>query len=656
MDLTIIIPTRNRNDGVIECVLALDHNGADLVVVDDGSDELVALPSETVRVIRHKRKRGRAAAINSGLAAALYNTVLIIDDDIYAAPDMVLRLFEEFTGQNNPKLGLAAHVVWDPDIPLTITMKWMEDMRKFPLPMVVWKPFVLSHGGYDENFSGRREDLELQLRLKPHGFAVRIMESAVGFQHRSFKIRDLIEREFTDGISSVFLHARHPDFMPQIENTEALMRNENQAADAQAVVEEISFLEQSGSSVLPAGAAQLYAHVCRYYLLHGVSEGLNDIGNIPYRQPNSTIVAIYNEAAHLHGIGELDEARRLFRFVRQRADDQYWDIADYHLGCIENELGNPTAARHHLLDCLVRNPGHDKARRLLNSTTMYQEVEPNVFEIVQPQAPRKPLFIVFGGLSNIVNAFPVVAALRTKFQCKVSWLTAPEYVSLARLSSADAVYQGPADGIIPWDWVHSEGYTHVFLAEPEAQSASQEAAPHAIDFMANKCGVRIEKRRTRLQLATDALCEAEKFMRQNKLSRSAFITAYQGDGKKTHWPNSNLAKLGQQLEMPVVVFGAEGSTDIPGTISCTSKAFPLIAALIHCSCFYLGHESGVSWLATASDTPMALFADHQTSRTGIRNLLRGEKDDIQQWDIYTRLETVVEHIQSMIRLGVPVLK
>src|SRR5262249_35941838 len=155
MDLTIIIPTRNRNDSVVECVFALDHNTADIIVVDDGSDTPVALPSETARVIRHQRPRGRAAAINSGLREALHDTVLIIDDDIFAAPDMVMRLFDEFAIQNNPKLGLAPRVVWDPDLPLTLTMKWMEEARKFPVPMVLWKPFVVSHGCYDENFSGR---------------------------------------------------------------------------------------------------------------------------------------------------------------------------------------------------------------------------------------------------------------------------------------------------------------------------------------------------------------------------------------------------------------------------------------------------------------------------------------------------------------------
>src|SRR5207247_4774489 len=127
MDLTIVIPTRDRNNSVVECVLALEHNEADIIVVDDGSAQPVLLPSDCARVIRHERPRGRAAAINRGLKAAQHDMVLIINDDVYAAPDMVVRLVAEFILHNNPKLALAARVMWDPDVPLTLTMKWMEE-------------------------------------------------------------------------------------------------------------------------------------------------------------------------------------------------------------------------------------------------------------------------------------------------------------------------------------------------------------------------------------------------------------------------------------------------------------------------------------------------------------------------------------------------
>src|SRR3989449_11704936 len=188
MKVSIIVPRRDRNHCVVECVLAVDRNEAEVIVVDDGSAHPVVLPSEHGRVIRHPRHRGRAAAINTGLKAARHDMVLIINDDIYAAPDMVLRLVAEFILHNNPKLALAARVMWDPDVPLTLTMKWMEEAKKFLAPILLWKPFVLEQGGYDENFTRRLEDLELQLRLKQQGFELRTVESAIGFQQHAVQI------------------------------------------------------------------------------------------------------------------------------------------------------------------------------------------------------------------------------------------------------------------------------------------------------------------------------------------------------------------------------------------------------------------------------------------------------------------------------------
>jgi hypothetical protein len=650
MDLTVIIPTRDRNDSVVECVLALDHNNVDIVVVDDGSEQPVAVLSTNARVIRHDRHRGRAAAINTGLKAALHDTVLIVEDDIYAAPDMVVRLVDEFAIQNNPRLCLAARVIWDPDVPPTLTMTWMEAAKKFRPPLLLGKQFVLGHGGYDENFTGRAEDVELQVRLEQHGFELRTIETAVGFQHNSVRIRNLIEQEFRDGVSAVFIHSKFPDFTSEIDDRDALVRNENQKPEAEAAVEEIALLEQSGSNILPAGASELYAQVCRHYFLHGVCEGLKDIGGMKRRRPSSMTIAIHKQASHLESIGEFDEARRLFQLVRQRPDEEYWDSAEYHLGCIETELGNPAAAHSHFMECLRRNPGHNKARRILNQPVLYREVDPNVFEIIEPAAARRILFVVFGGLSNIVNAFPVVAALREKFHCETVWLTSQEYVSLARASFADAVCEAGPPGIIPWDWIHSEGFTDVFFAEPEAnQEEWQETGLHAIDFMARKCGVTLETHRAWLEPGADALFEAEEFLRQHELSRGAFVTACHGSEEGRHWPNSNLMKLGQQVDVPMVVFGGKTTSVIPGTIPCIDKPFQVIAAIIRWSCFYLGPDSGISWLATTTNTPMAVIADpHRPnpSNIGFRDALSGEKDDIREWDIYAGLQAVLAHVAS----------
>jgi glycosyltransferase involved in cell wall biosynthesis len=657
MDLTIIIPTYNRNNNVVECVLALGHNEAEIIVVDDGSEQRVVLPPKNARVIRHDRHRGRSAAINTGLRAASHDLVLIMDDDIYASPDMVIRLVGEFSLHQNSKLGLTARVTWDPDVPLTVTMKWMEGVGKFPEPMMLWRPFVLEHGGYDENFARRLEDLELQLRLKQSGLELRSLESAVGFQNNTLKIRDLVEREFMEGVSTVFLHSKFPDYMPQVDEMDLLVRNETQSVDAEAAIDEIALLEHSGSSIFPSGASDLYVHVCRHYFLHGIFEGLKDIGGMKPRRSQSSTVVIYRLASHLESIREFDEARRLFRLVLHRPDEEHWDGAEYHLGCIETELGHPDAANAHFVECLRRNPAHNKARRALNKPALYRELDSDVFESVKPAATKKVLFIVFGDLSHVVNAFPVMAALRERFHCETVWLTSPEYVALARASFADAVREAEPRGIIPWDWIHSQGFTHVFFPEPGANREEwEQSGLHPIDFMAKKCGVDLETHQSWLEPSADALFEAEEFLRQTGLARGAFITASNVSSHSRHWPNSNLMKLAQAIDLPTVVFSKKGEPEIPGTIPCLEKPFQVIAALIRWSCLYLGPDSGISWLATTTNSPMAVFLDpvrQDRLNNGFRNVLSGEKNDVQEWDIYTSLQTVLEHVESSVKLTPP---
>jgi glycosyltransferase involved in cell wall biosynthesis/ADP-heptose:LPS heptosyltransferase len=650
MDLSIIIPSRNRNARVVECVHALEHNQAEIIVVDDASQQRIVLPSDSARVIRHSRRRGRSACLNTGLQAARHDLVLIIDDDVYAAPDMVVRLVNEVAAQKHPKIGLAARVVWDPDAPLTLTMKWMESVHKFSSPMLLSRSFVLENGGYDENFTRRLEDTELQLRLKQQGFEVRRLETAVGFQNNVVTVRDLVEREFTEGISAVFLHAKFPQFMPRIDDMDMLLKNEAQAADASAAVDEIVLMEQSGTCDLPAGVSELYANVCRHYFLHGIFDGLRDIGGTKPRRNNSSTIAIYRHASHLEERGELDEARRLFRLVLHRPDEQFWDGAEYHLGCIETAFGNPARAREHFTECLRLNPTHNKARRTLNEPAHYREVDSNVFERIEQSGSSKILFILFGDLGHVVNAFPTVAALRKKFGCETAWLTASEYAALARASMANVVHEAQTRSIIPWDWIYEQGFTHVFFPEPGANHEEWERSHlHAIDFIAKKCQVNIDTHQSRFRPGANAVAEAEKFLRQHRLKRNGFITASRGDGEARHWPSSNLLKLAQQTDLRTVVFGKKGDQDISRTIPCLDVPLEVMAVLIGWSRFFLGPAYGVSWLATMTDTPMAVFFDPQdynSHSSGFHQVLRAAKNDVQEWNIYTNFQTVFEHIES----------
>jgi GT2 family glycosyltransferase len=380
MDLSIVIPTYNRNHKVRECLEALGHNDAEIIVVDDGSATPVEVPS-SVRCLRHDTNRGRAAALNIGLRAASHDAVLIMDDDIFASPDMIVRLTDEFVVWNNPKLALVGRVLWDPEVRLTPTMRWMEEYGPFrdisanrsgllsnltTVNTILWRPFVLEHGGFDENFphSGL-EDVELGLRLRKHGLETRLLSSALGYHNQTLRVQDLIQRELAEGRSAVYLHAKFPEFIPQVSDVESLMRNVEREKEATTAVAELTLLESSDSSRVPAGAADLFMLIYRHYFLQGIVNGLANIGTARQARRSNTTLALYNEASRLESMEEFSEARRLFRLVRGRNDSEYWAGAEYHLGVIQTTLGDLEAARSHFENCLVLNPAHDKAREAL---------------------------------------------------------------------------------------------------------------------------------------------------------------------------------------------------------------------------------------------------------------------------------------------------
>jgi glycosyltransferase involved in cell wall biosynthesis len=88
---SVIITTFNRPEllrEAVESVLAQTVPDLECIVVDDAGSEPVDLPDDPrMRVLRHDRNRGGAAAFNTGLRAARGTYVAFLDDDDLYTPD-----------------------------------------------------------------------------------------------------------------------------------------------------------------------------------------------------------------------------------------------------------------------------------------------------------------------------------------------------------------------------------------------------------------------------------------------------------------------------------------------------------------------------------------------------------------------------------------
>ncbi|MFG2121973.1 bifunctional polysaccharide deacetylase/glycosyltransferase family 2 protein [Streptomyces sp. NPDC048710] len=105
--VSVIVPAYNESAGIeaaVRSLLASDHP-VEIIVVDDGSTDGTADLVESlhlpVRVIR-RQNAGKPAALNTGLAAATYDLVVMVDGDTVFEPDTVRTIVQPFA---DPRVG-----------------------------------------------------------------------------------------------------------------------------------------------------------------------------------------------------------------------------------------------------------------------------------------------------------------------------------------------------------------------------------------------------------------------------------------------------------------------------------------------------------------------------------------------------------------------
>ena len=195
-EVSIVIPTRDRPDVVQRAIAsALSQEGVsvEVIVVDDGSRHRLPEPRpEQVRVLRHEKSRGVAAARNTGVAEARGEWVAFLDDDDLWAPAKLRRQlaaarsggadFAYSAGMAIDESGrpLRAHAA--PAADGTLHRRLLAaNVIPYPSSNVVARTgFIRELGGFDGAYQ-HLADWDLNVRMSDAGRAAAVQEIHVAY-------------------------------------------------------------------------------------------------------------------------------------------------------------------------------------------------------------------------------------------------------------------------------------------------------------------------------------------------------------------------------------------------------------------------------------------------------------------------------------------
>jgi glycosyltransferase involved in cell wall biosynthesis len=224
--LSIIIPTFNRRDLLLKALAGYDRQTAhgdilEILVIDDGSTDAtpaaVAKYAETSRLAVRclvNPKKGQASARNQGIRAACGSLILLADDDIVPAPNLVSEHVGWLRQHSADNFAVLGHVNWAPEIHPTPFMEWLgtdgvlfgfrrlspgEEVGPhyfYSCNISFKRDFLIREGMFDENFRAYGyEDIELGYRLISKGLRVLYNPAAIGFHYKRLSYADACRRQ-----------------------------------------------------------------------------------------------------------------------------------------------------------------------------------------------------------------------------------------------------------------------------------------------------------------------------------------------------------------------------------------------------------------------------------------------------------------------------
>ena len=225
--VTIVIPTRNRADLLVDCVTSVLVQSSDhlyeVVVVDDGSTDMTAqavdaLAAEHPGMVKRLSQphRGLNAARNAGATAARGDLVAFLDDDA-VVPDTYVAAIVEGTARHPDAYCFGGRVRtrfegplprWCGNEPLEPELEAGSAERPIEKAMggnlIIRRSAFERVGPFDESIAFCGDEMEWQYRARALGGGVMYLPDAFMWHRRpprELRVRQLARRNFRKGVA-----------------------------------------------------------------------------------------------------------------------------------------------------------------------------------------------------------------------------------------------------------------------------------------------------------------------------------------------------------------------------------------------------------------------------------------------------------------------
>jgi MoaA/NifB/PqqE/SkfB family radical SAM enzyme/glycosyltransferase involved in cell wall biosynthesis len=234
IDISVIIPTYNRKDGLVKCITSLagqsyPQDKFEIIVIDDGShyptEDILGLFRNKIRHLRHATQdhKGPAAARNMGVSLSSGSIVAFIDDDCEAHSEWLALMVRAH--QENPGLvaiggatltaNQKASVIVGQFLStcsIEVDLFGKNEIIFFPTCNVSCKRSLFFSHKFDEGFPlPGGEDLEFFWRLFRDGYRFGWKKEIQVIHYRDASLGSFTRQAYIYGRGNLLVKYLHPD-------------------------------------------------------------------------------------------------------------------------------------------------------------------------------------------------------------------------------------------------------------------------------------------------------------------------------------------------------------------------------------------------------------------------------------------------------------